>query len=99
MCARAQLFYSFFKTLVGKEVVVELKNGLSIRGQLHSVDQYLNVKLSDISVEDEARYPHLISVNNMFIRGSVIRYIQLPSSAVDTSLLQDATRKDMAASA
>jgi len=24
---RAQLFYSFFKTLVGKEVVVELKNG------------------------------------------------------------------------
>ena len=25
--ARAQLFYSFFKTLVGKEIVVELKNG------------------------------------------------------------------------
>jgi small nuclear ribonucleoprotein (snRNP)-like protein len=27
------LFYSFFKTLHGKEVVVELKNDLSIRGK------------------------------------------------------------------
>ena len=33
------LFYYFFKTLVGKEVVVELKNDLAIRGTLHSVDQ------------------------------------------------------------
>ena len=27
----AQLFFSFFKTLVGKEVVVELKNGARSR--------------------------------------------------------------------
>ena len=33
------LFYSFFKSLVGKDVVVELKNDLSICGTLHSVDQ------------------------------------------------------------
>ena len=33
------LFYYFFKTLVGKEIVVELKNELAIRGTLHSVDQ------------------------------------------------------------
>ena len=31
------LFYSFFKSLVGKDVVVELKNDLSICGTLHSV--------------------------------------------------------------
>ena len=35
----AMLFYSFFKSLVGKDVVVELKNDLSICGTLHSVDQ------------------------------------------------------------
>jgi U6 snRNA-associated Sm-like protein LSm2 len=40
------LFYSFFKSLVGKDVVVELKNDLSICGTLHSVDQYLNIKAS-----------------------------------------------------
>jgi len=39
------LFYSFFKSLVGKDVVVELKNDLSICGTLHSVDQYLNIKV------------------------------------------------------
>jgi U6 snRNA-associated Sm-like protein LSm2 len=38
------LFYSFFKSLVGKDVVVELKNDLCICGTLHSVDQYLNIK-------------------------------------------------------
>ncbi|XP_042465800.1 uncharacterized protein LOC122048275 [Zingiber officinale] len=38
------LFFSYFKELVGKEVTVELKNDLAIRGTLHSVDQYLNIK-------------------------------------------------------
>ena len=78
-----QLFYSFFKTLVGKEVVVELKNGppahhirpkmrtmavsrlthtadLAIRGTLHSVDQYLNIKLLNVSVDDVENYPHMV---------------------------------------
>ena len=57
-----QLFYSFFKSLVGKDVVVELKNDLSICGTLHSVDQYLNIKLTDISVTDPEKYPHMVSL-------------------------------------
>jgi LSM domain len=86
-CACTMLFYSYFKTLVGKkvgrnaaaplllhgishrchratvvmrlgtgllpcdrcphhmQVTVELKNDLAISGTLHSVDQYLNIKL------------------------------------------------------
>ena len=56
----AQLFYSFFKTLVGKEVVVELKNDLAVRGTLHSVDQYLNIKLLNVSVDDVENYPHMV---------------------------------------
>ena len=112
------LFYSFFKTLTGKEVTVELKNDLAITGILHSVDQYLNIKLNEIKVVDEAKHPHLVSsspprsassyadmptdpppakthslfflvvvvvastqlaVKNCFIRGSVVRYIQVSS--------------------
>ncbi|CAG7835113.1 unnamed protein product [Allacma fusca] len=88
------LFYSFFKSLIGKEVVVELKNDLAICGTLHSVDQYLNVKLTDINVTDPDKYPHMLSVKNCFIRGSVIRYVQLPADEVDTQLLQDAARKE-----
>jgi U6 snRNA-associated Sm-like protein LSm2 len=54
------LFYSYFKTLVGKEVTVELKNDLAIAGTLHSVDQYLNIKLNNIRVINEQRYPHMV---------------------------------------
>ena len=56
----AQLFYSFFKTLVGKEIAVELKNDVALTGTLHSVDQYLNVKLTDVHVVDAERYPQLV---------------------------------------
>ena len=55
-----QLFFSYFKELVGKEVTVELKNDLAITGILHSVDQYLNVKLENTRVVDEAKYPHMV---------------------------------------
>lgn len=75
---------------------MELKNDLSIAGVLDSVDQYLNIKLADINIPDQEKYPHLMSVRNCFIRGSVIRYVQLPSEEVDTALLQDATRKEAA---
>eukprot|EP01116_Phalansterium_solitarium_P011039 TRINITY_DN2664_c0_g1_i1.p3 TRINITY_DN2664_c0_g1~~TRINITY_DN2664_c0_g1_i1.p3 ORF type:complete len:111 (-),score=36.92 TRINITY_DN2664_c0_g1_i1:485-775(-) len=86
------LFFSFFKTLIGKEIIVELKNDLCIRGVLDSVDQYLNIKLAKISVVDEDKYPHLLSVKNCFIRGSVVRYVQLPARDVNKELLQDSTR-------
>uniref|UniRef100_A0A915D725 U6 snRNA-associated Sm-like protein LSm2 n=1 Tax=Ditylenchus dipsaci TaxID=166011 RepID=A0A915D725_9BILA len=89
------LFFSFFKSLVGKEVVIELKNDLSIIGILHSVDQYLNMKLTDITVTDVERHPHMLSVKNCFIRGSVIRYVQLPTEGIDTQLLQEASRKEI----
>ena len=55
------LFYSFFKTLVGKEVAVELKNDIVLTGILLSVDQYLNIKLSNVTVVDSDKYPQLVS--------------------------------------
>ena len=100
---------------------MELYFYYSICGTLHSVDQYLNIKLTDISVTDPDKYPHMVcikqnptiynnlkenliffrlfqlSVKNCFIRGSVVRYVQLPGDEVDTQLLQDAARKEAAA--
>jgi U6 snRNA-associated Sm-like protein LSm2 len=86
---------SFFKTLTNQVVTIELKNDIRIRGTLKSVDQYLNIKLDDIDVLDLDKYPHLSSVKNMFIRGSVVRYVVLPRSEVDVGLLEDATRRGM----
>mmetsp|Transcript_9092 Transcript_9092/g.12050 ORF Transcript_9092/g.12050 Transcript_9092/m.12050 type:complete len:95 (-) Transcript_9092:232-516(-) len=87
------LFYSFFKTLVGKEIAVELKNDVALTGTLQSVDQYLNIRLNEVQVVDAERYPQLLAIKNCFIRGSVVRYVQIPASEVDTELLQDAARK------
>ncbi|KIY98701.1 putative U6 snRNA-associated Sm-like protein LSm2 [Monoraphidium neglectum] len=76
------------------EVTVELKNDLAITGVLHSVDQYLNIKLTSTRVVDEAKYPHMMSVRNCFVRGSVVRYVHLPPGSVDVEILHDATRRE-----
>jgi U6 snRNA-associated Sm-like protein LSm2 len=33
------------------------------------------------------------AVKNIFIRGSVVRYVHLPADAIDTALLEDASRR------
>mmetsp|Transcript_529 Transcript_529/g.1065 ORF Transcript_529/g.1065 Transcript_529/m.1065 type:complete len:94 (+) Transcript_529:64-345(+) len=91
------IFFSFFKTLVGKEVAIELKNDVVITGVLLSVDQYLNVKLKDVQVVNSDAHPQLAALKNCFIRGSAVRYVQIPANEVDTELLQDAARKENAA--
>ena len=83
-----------FKTLVGKEICIELKNDVVLTGTLLSVDQYLNIKLANVNVVQAEQYPQLAAMKNCFIRGSVVRYIQIPASEVDTELLQDAARKE-----
>ncbi|KAF9785340.1 U6 snRNA-associated Sm-like protein LSm2 [Thelephora terrestris] len=87
------LIFSVFKTLTDQTVIVELKNDLLITGVLKSVDQFLNIRLDNIQISDEVRHPHMIAVKNCFIRGSVVRYVQIPADAVDTQLLEDATRR------
>jgi U6 snRNA-associated Sm-like protein LSm2 len=42
------------------QVTVELKNDLAITGILHSVDQYLNIKLTNTHVQNETKYPHMV---------------------------------------
>lgn len=88
------LFFSFFKTLESKVVTIELKNDLMIKGLLHSVDQYLNCKLQNVQVLNGPDHPHLLTVSNVFIRGSVVRYVHINPDNVDNALLQDATRRE-----
>ncbi|KAK6588373.1 hypothetical protein RS030_6851 [Cryptosporidium xiaoi] len=91
------LFFNFLQTLIDKKVVVtvELKNDLQITGTLHSIDQYLNIKLNETSVNQNESFVHLGSLKNCFIRGSVVRYIFFPPSQVDIDLLQKACRKEL----
>lgn len=47
---------------------MELKNDLSIQGTLVSVDQFLNIKLDDIRVVEENKYPHMVRENALNVR-------------------------------
>ncbi|KAI3635971.1 hypothetical protein MIR68_005385 [Amoeboaphelidium protococcarum] len=91
------LFYSFFKTLIGKQVIVELKNDVKIKGTLVSVDQFMNFKLDNIEVVDADKHPYLASISDTFIRGSVVRYVHLQKQDVAVPLLQEATRREHSA--
>ena len=64
---------------MGREVTVELKNDLAIRGTLHSVDQYLNIKLENTRVVDQDKYPHmvLIFLINSQLQLSILVLIQI----------------------
>ena len=75
---------------------MELKNSLAVTGTLHSVDQFLNFRLDDARVVNADKFPQLAAVKNMFVRGSTVRYVHVPSSEVDTEVLQDAARKEAA---
>eukprot|EP00485_Elphidium_margaritaceum_P007383 CAMPEP_0202688198 /NCGR_PEP_ID=MMETSP1385-20130828/3726_1 /ASSEMBLY_ACC=CAM_ASM_000861 /TAXON_ID=933848 /ORGANISM="Elphidium margaritaceum" /LENGTH=91 /DNA_ID=CAMNT_0049343107 /DNA_START=66 /DNA_END=341 /DNA_ORIENTATION=+ len=77
-----------------KTVTVELKNNLLLRGELVAVDQYLNIKLNDVEVVEKDKYPQLLSVKRCFIRGSVVRYVMMAKSDIDTELLQDSCRRE-----
>lgn len=61
-----------------------------------SVGYYLSSKKWDHSISLLLFHPTQLTVKNCFIRGSVIRYVQLPAEEVDTALLQDAARKEAA---
>lgn len=91
--------FSFFSILFQVHLLtklfnIQLKNDIELKGTLKSVDQFLNLKLDNISCTDEAKYPHLGSVRNIFIRGSTVRYVYLNKNMVDTNLLQDAARRE-----
>ena len=89
-----QLFLTFFKTLEGRQVTIELKNDLALTGKLDSVDQFLNFKLSGVSVGSPERFPQLLSVKTVFVRGAVVRYVHVDPAGVDVDLLQDAARRE-----
>lgn len=64
------------------DVLVELKSGDSVKGKLHSIDNFMNVKLKDvIYVKKEG--PTFYNCNECFIRGSMLNSIQLRDDIIE----------------
>jgi U6 snRNA-associated Sm-like protein LSm2 len=46
-------------------VTIELKNDIEINGTMLSVDSNLNIALSNISVNDQDKFPQLVNILNI----------------------------------
>jgi len=55
----------------------------SICGTLHSVDQFLNIKLTDISITDPDKYPHMVCVCHWFLSWHQCSQARFHIGAVD----------------
>ena len=87
-------FTHFSKTLVGKPACVELKNDLSLTGTLESVDQYLNVKLSNVDVVDKERFPQLLACKDSLYVVQPYDTYRFRETKWILNFLQDAARKE-----
>lgn len=69
------------KEFKNKKVTVEVNSGEIYRGILLDADQKLSVSLGDV----KATFPNgnVVTMNGVYIRGTCIRIINLPDSAVD----------------
>lgn len=79
---------------MGKEIIVELKNDLAIRGTLQAVDQYLNIKLRDTSVVDEEKFPHMVRFGSAPARREWLRPARRSMMRMGSRVL-DASESDM----
>lgn len=73
-------------------MTVELKNDLAITGILHSVDQYLNIKLTNTHVQNETKYPHMVSAFAAKVHAGVSQQqqvgpVQLPELGMTVTVL------------
>lgn len=73
---------SLLKYMEGMEVIVELKTGKRIRGNLLSADNDMNVTLENPQKDAaEKEEDEIELLDNIHIRGSTVRLIQFPDNA------------------
>eukprot|EP00878_Enallax_costatus_P006503 GHUV01006818.1.p1 GENE.GHUV01006818.1~~GHUV01006818.1.p1 ORF type:complete len:120 (+),score=25.39 GHUV01006818.1:916-1275(+) len=77
----------FLMKLSNETVQIELKNGTTLQGTITGVDVAMNTHLKNVKLMPRGRSP--ISVDQMSVRGSTIRYYILPDSLNLDTLLVD----------
>ncbi|PVH18934.1 hypothetical protein CXQ85_001226 [Candidozyma haemuli] len=65
-----------------QEILVELKNGETVYGKLTDCDSWMNLTLSEVVVNYN-KGEKFNKLNNIYIRGSHIKFLRLPDSVMD----------------
>jgi small nuclear ribonucleoprotein (snRNP)-like protein len=68
----------FIQSLEGTKLVIELRRDTIIRGTLTSVDESLNLQLTDAIVKTLDGTQRIAA--NLHVRGSAVRFIHLPGN-------------------
>jgi small nuclear ribonucleoprotein (snRNP)-like protein len=66
--------------LIGSPVLVKLKNGMSYKGNLVKIDNYMNIYLQNAEEYDDNE-KQIASYGDIIIRGNNILYVINPSLA------------------
>uniref|UniRef100_A0A7I4A520 Sm domain-containing protein n=2 Tax=Physcomitrium patens TaxID=3218 RepID=A0A7I4A520_PHYPA len=75
------------QALMGLELLVELRNDLSIRGILDDCDNAMNVIIKDATVEDVEGVQKQLPL--VFLRGSNIRFVHIPDNVDIMKLVEE----------
>ena len=70
----------------GNTVIVELTNGEKYRGHLVRAEDNMNCQLSNVTMR--ARDGKLSKLENVYIRGSRVRYVVLPDILKQSPMFQ-----------
>ncbi|GFR45608.1 hypothetical protein Agub_g7005, partial [Astrephomene gubernaculifera] len=77
------------KSLIGRRVVVELRNDTLLRGLLDDVDDFMNMSLSEVTFQTVEGYKKEYA--SMYVKGRNVRFVHLPKS-LDPAAAIDAYR-------
>ncbi|AET40993.1 U6 snRNA complex subunit LSM4 Ecym_7144 [Eremothecium cymbalariae DBVPG len=75
----------------GQRMLVELKNGETIEGELTNVDNWMNVTLGNVVHKGGEQ---VLELPEIYVRGSVIKYIKLQDDIIDKVKQQLNSGKD-----
>ena len=65
-----------FNKITNEMITVELKNGIILHGVLLNSDKYMNIYLKKVKKTDICKFD--LNLENVSIRGNMIRYVILP---------------------
>jgi small nuclear ribonucleoprotein (snRNP)-like protein len=87
------VFQVLFRALLANPVIVELKNGVVMKGILQSTDDFLNLRLTAIEVLNASSFPPLPPISQAFVRGSAVACVHIPPDAVDLEAVRAMSQK------
>ncbi|KAG2488001.1 hypothetical protein HYH03_013438 [Edaphochlamys debaryana] len=79
------------KSLVGTRVVVELRNDVLLKGRLDDVDDFMNMTLSEATLQTAQGYK--TQYESMYVKGRNVRIVHMPKSLDPAQAIESYRRK------